>query len=138
MLADRGRAGWPQIFTGRRNWRAPSICVPHQSQCKAVRSRVSSSRQRRDVQFAEHHACYGVCREALLAKVCPAATESRRVETVSRRLERLSKEPHGKLTLRGFRTVHGEQLLSIAAQTSLGRSSSKLNLAGKRTGNLIA
>ena len=32
----------------------------------------------------------------------------------------------GKLTLRGFRTVHGEQLLAqIAAQTSLGRSSLK-------------
>ena len=32
----------------------------------------------------------------------------------------------GKLTLRGFRTVHGEQLLAqIAAQTGLGRSSLK-------------
>jgi integrase len=32
----------------------------------------------------------------------------------------------GKLTVRGFRTVHGEQLLAqIAAQTSLGRSSLK-------------
>ena len=32
----------------------------------------------------------------------------------------------GKLTLRGFRTVHGEQLLAqIAARTSLGRSSIK-------------
>jgi integrase len=97
--------------------------IPHGKERAAVRGGDSCSTELRPAQFAEHLVSELVERVYLpeyVEKQLRPATKKQYKDVWENHL----KPRMGKLTLRSFRTFHGEQMLAkIAAQAKLGRSS---------------